>query len=306
MKKWFIVVLIVIIAVTIGIAYKKSSYTKKTVNLKAVKQKQVKSIFGIGEVSAKNIYKVGSQMGGKVLKIFTDTGKYVKKGDLIATIDMVDLPQQLAQNEALLKKSVFEIKVSEQALQTLQPKLKLYEITFNRYSKLYKKGYAAKVEYDNAKSNLDTTLSQIQEAKIKIKSAKEEKHRINKLILSTKEKMARYKIYSPVAGYVITRNVNDKEDVTPAQAIVEIVNPGDVWIRAYIDESLSGKVKKGQKALIVLRSQPSKKIRGFVERVEPVSDKITEERVVDVKFLKIPEPFYINEQAEVYIDADKK
>jgi len=98
--------------------------------------------------------------------------------------------------------------------------------------------------------------------------------------------------------------VQPGQSVPPAFALVKIVDPKTLWIKAWIDERISGKVKVGQKAKIVLRSRETLSYNGVVRRIAAVSDPVTQEREVDVGFEKIPEPFYINEQAEVLITVE--
>ena len=54
-------------------------------------------------------------------------------------------------------------------------------------------------------------------------------------------------------------------------------------------------------AEIVLRSKPSRRIAGRVARIQPESDRVNEERRIEVAFNAIPENFNLGEQAEVYI-----
>ena len=70
---------------------------------------------------------------------------------------------------------------------------------------------------------------------------------------------------------------------------------------AYIDESKAGEIAVGQPAEIVLRSEPSRRIAGRVARIQPESDRVNEERRIEVAFNAIPENFNLGEQAEVYI-----
>jgi multidrug efflux pump subunit AcrA (membrane-fusion protein) len=114
-------------------------------------------------------------------------------------------------------------------------------------------------------------------------------------------KLSRYKIYAPVDGYVILRDATVGQSVVQTQPILKIVKPQEVWVKAYIDERISGAVKVGQKADITLRSQADKTLEGYVARIVPQSDAVTQEREVDVAFEKLPMPFYINEQSEVNI-----
>jgi HlyD family secretion protein len=83
--------------------------------------------------------------------------------------------------------------------------------------------------------------------------------------------------------------------------VFTVINPKSVWILAFIDEAKAGEIAVGQPAQIVLRSQPSRRLDGRVARIQPESDRVNEERRVEVAFATIPEDFNLGEQAEVYI-----
>lgn len=76
-----------------------------------------------------------------------------------------------------------------------------------------------------------------------------------------------------------------------------------MWVQAKIDERISAQIELNQKATITLRSQPDKIYEGVVKRIGAMSDNVTLEREIYIAFEHIPEPFYINEQAEVNIDV---
>ena len=80
-----------------------------------------------------------------------------------------------------------------------------------------------------------------------------------------------------------------------------LIDPKSIWVLAYIDESKAGEIKVGEPAEIALRSQPGQRIAGHVARIEPESDRVNEERKIEVAFEKIPKGINLGEQAEVYI-----
>lgn len=80
-----------------------------------------------------------------------------------------------------------------------------------------------------------------------------------------------------------------------------IVDPRSIWVLAYIDESKAGEIRIGEPVEIVLRSHPNQRLPGRVVRIEPESDRVNEERRVEVAFDSIPEDINLGEQAEVYI-----
>ena len=260
-------------------------------------------VFGIGNVGAKNTYLINAGVGSKILSILTDEGKWVKKGDLLVSMDEVDLPKLLEQAKISVKKAEFALEAAKKGLKGLEVQKRLALITYKRYASLKKQSFASQAEYDKAKADLNEIKSQIEVTKAQISSAKSEIQRAKKNVEALEVKISKYKIYSPVDGFVIAKEAEVSQDVLPNQTILKIVDPKTVWVKTYIDEKISGDIKVGQKATIALRSQKGKKLQGYVKRIVAQSDAVTLEREVDVAFDKVPIPFYINEQAEVVIST---
>ena len=259
------------------------------------------TVFGIGEVDAKDIYSVNAQTSAKILTITKDAGDWVKKGELLVAMDPVDLPQLLQEAKIAVKKASLEHIASKKELQSLVAQKKLALITYKRYAKLKEQSFASQSEYDKAKADLDALNAQIAASKARINSAAAEIVRAQKGVEALSVKLSRYTITAPIDGYVIAREADVAESIAPTMPILKIVDPKTVWIKASIDERISGAIRVGQKAVITLRSQANKKFLGLVKRIAPQSDAVTQEREVDVAFEKLPIPFYMNERAEVLI-----
>ncbi len=262
-------------------------------------------VSGIGNVGAKNIYNITAQTGGRILKIMTDEGKWVKKGDLLIVMDGVDLHTLLSELKATLLKAKYGVITSQKELQNQKAQEIFLQKTFDRYDKLNRKGYVSRAEYDKAKADLQSIKATIQGTISQINAAKEEVKKTIESIKALKIKISRLKIYSPVNGYVISKNAEEQQTVLPTTTILKIVDPKTLWVETNIDESVSSQIKPNQKAKIYLRSNPNKFFLGKVNRIEAVSDPITLEKKIDVSFDKIPEPFFINEQAKVVIETKK-
>ncbi len=291
--------------ITIGLIFYNKVYIPKTTyeTISASKGKIDVEVFGVGNLGAKNIYKISAQTGGKITAMYTDEGKWVKKGDLIVTLDAVDLPQLIQEAKISVKKAGTELIASQKELDSLKAQEVLAQVTYKRYAKLIKQSFASQSEYDKAKADLDVVQAQSKATKARIKSAQIEIIRAKKAVESLEVKYSRFKVYSPVDGYVISKDAEVAQSVTPSQNIYEIVDPKTVWIKAFIDEKLSGNIKLSQRASIVLRSQKDKHFKGSVKRIVAKSDAVTQEKEIDISFDTLPMPFYINEQAEVLIST---
>jgi len=279
----------------------KSTYAK----VSPTKGDMAVEIFGIGNVDAKNIYSLNAQSAAKILTISKDAGEWVKKGELLVEMDPVDLPFLLQEAKISVKKASLELIASQKEVESLMAQKDLASITYKRYEKLKAQSFASQSEYDKAKADLDALDAQIAASKARINSARAEIKRAKKSTEALNEKLSRFKIYAPVDGYIIARDADVQESVVPTQAILKIVDPKTVWIRAYIDEKISGEIALNQEATIRLRSKSDITYKGYVSRIVPQSDGVTGEREVDVMFENLPLPFYINEQAEVEIATQK-
>ena len=262
------------------------------------------SVFGIGELSAERIYGVGTPTGGKILSVETDQGKWIKKGDLIAQIDPVDLQSRIRGATASLKRAELDLQAANQEYKVALTQAALAQSSYDKDLEVYRAKGISSLAYEKSKTEMLTARTQAEIAKSKIASAKTRLTEVNETIKGLQQRLEQMTITSPIDGFVIERNAEPGQSVPPAFTLVKIVDPKTLWAKAWIDERISGKVKVGQRAAITLRSREDAPLEGVVRRIAAVSDPVTEEREVDVGFAKIPKPFYINEQVEVLISIE--
>jgi len=288
-----------------GVVFYNKVYIPKSTYTKIIPSKGDLAIqrFGIGTVDAKEIYTINALSATKIKAINVDEGEWVKKGQLLVVMDSVDLPELLSQAKISVQKAKLEVKASFKDLDALYAQKNLARVTYERYKKLKEKSFASQSEYDKAQADLKAIRAQIAATQAHIASAKQEVLRAQKSVDALTVKLAEYKLYAPVDGYVIAKEASIQESVQPTTPILKIVDPKDVWIKATIDERISGGIHTNQKASITLRSAPKRTFQGYVKRIAAQSDAVTQEREVDVAFTKLPLPFYINEQAEVLIQT---
>ena len=305
MNKRIKYIIIVLLAIVGGFLFYKNVYIVKT-TYKTLSPKVANldiKVFGIGNVSAKDIYSITAQTGGKIISILTDEGQWVKKGDLLITIDPVDMPELVQEMLISVEKTKSELKALIKESESLNAQKELALITYKRYEKLVKQSFVSRSEFDKAKTDLNALTAQLEATLVRIESSKIEVQRTQKNADSLKTKLSRFQIYAPVDGYVISKSAEVAQNVASSTTILKIVDPKTLWIKAYIDEKISGDIKVGQKAEITLRSQSNKQFTGYVKRIVAQSDAVTQEREINVAFDELPIPFYINEQARVTINA---
>ena len=260
-----------------------------------------RTVFGIGEISAEALYPLTAPTGGTLRTLTKDQGDRVTRGEVIAVIDPVDLPERIAATRALLEKARLQTRAAQEAYDALKAKVALAQSDFRRTRQLHRKKFASDAAYDRAKANLDSLTAQLQTSRTQIATAKAQERYTRKSLDALRRQLAHFTLTSPIDGYVLTRDAQVAQTLLPSQPIVTLVDPATLWARVYIDEHVSGALRKGQRATIILRSHPDRPLSGYVARIEPQSDPVTEERIVDVAFDDIPDPCYLKERVEATI-----
>ena len=300
MKKYIIIITIVILG---GLGFYKKVYIPKHTftTTQAIKGSVAIKVNGVGNVGAKNIYKIGSLYGGKILDFGIEEGDYVKQNSLIANIDSVDLQDKIDEQKALKSKLLNDIKSLKADRLSAKVNYDYQNVLFNKNKKLHKLHSISDLDYQKYLTARDSAKLKIVSIDAHVGSLKSQITQVIAVISGLEKKMSHYVIKAPISGYVTKKIVVNYQIIMPNQTLVEIVKPKDVWVQAYIDTRISGNVKLGDSAFIELRSS-DKIYKGKVVNINPINNAITYEREIDIAFNNLPIPFYLEEQATVKID----
>jgi len=115
------------------------------------------------------------------------------------------------------------------------------------------------------------------------------------------QQRANVRLIAPSDGVVSARDAEPGSTVIAGQAVLRVIDPASLWVKLRVDQGRSGGLAQGLKARMVLRSQPHADLAGAVARVELLSDSVTEERIAQMSFNKIPVGVSVGEMAEATI-----
>ncbi|HEX2438745.1 MAG TPA: HlyD family efflux transporter periplasmic adaptor subunit [Methylomirabilota bacterium] len=80
-------------------------------------------------------------------------------------------------------------------------------------------------------------------------------------------RLAETRLFSPIDGVVLHKNMEVGETGSPGAAILTLVDPGDVWLRAYVPETDVGRLKVGQPATIKVDAFAGRVFEGAISEV---------------------------------------
>ncbi len=256
------------------------------------------TVNGVGSVASVNVYKMTPLYGGEISGLTIDIGDYVKKGDLIASIDSVDLKEQINQQKAILKKTHYDIASLVAQKKIAQAKYKYQNDLYRRNKDIQSTiAISSLLKYQNEKELAQLSIESIE---ANIESAKALVEQIKSVISGLEIRVSKYTLYAPSDGYITNKFIANGQIVTPNQPIVELINPIDIIIRAFIDAKESTFVKIGNHTKVKLRSINEIQ-NGQVVKIYPTNHHITQEREIEIKLIDNKEKLYINEQAIVDI-----
>jgi HlyD family secretion protein len=277
MKKFFAVVIAVVVVAGAGLAWWMTRATAQTsFRLDEVKRgRLVATIGSTGTLQPRELVDIGAQVAGPIIFIGKDSntqsgivdwgsvvegpvldssGKVIKPGTVLAQID-----------DALYRAPVnsLEAQVKSAQADLLLKKATLYQANadWNRAQKLFTTGGIAQAEYDQYEATFKVAQANVEVSKANIGVAEAN--------LRTAQTNLNYcTISSPVNGVVVDRRVNVGQTVVASLSapslflIAKDLSKMEVW--ATVNEVDVGKIKVGQDVKFTVDAYPGTVFKGKV------------------------------------------
>ncbi len=257
------------------------------------------ALFGIGSVEARRSYLIGPTAAGRVLRVLVDVGEAVKAGQLLAEMEPLDLEQRTAALDAALERAGSAAVSAEAQLRDVRARKALAEISARRYAELGQKNFVSPSAVEAKQQEQVSAQAGASAAVANLAAARQDMARISAERDGLRQLRNNMRLLAPADGVVVARDAEPGSTLVAGQAAIRLIDPASLWVKMRIDQGRSGGLALGLPAEIVLRSNPSRPLAGKVARLELVSDNVTEERVAQVAFDRIPAGVAVGELAEI-------
>lgn len=257
------------------------------------------TLFGIGTVEARRSYQIGPTVASRVQSVFVDVGEAVKAGQVLAEMDPIDLDQRAAAGAAALARAGSTIAAAEAQRRDAQVRLNLAAANAKRYVDLGKKAFVTRSVVDGKLQEEQSAIAQLNAAEAALAGARQDQLRLAADHDGLLAQRAKSRLLAPVDGVVTARDAEPGSTLVAGQSAVRMVDPASLWIKLRLDQSRSAGLQAGLPARIRLRSQPVDTFPGTVARVDLIADSVTEERLAQVSFERIPPALSVGEIAEI-------
>ena len=248
-----------------------------------------KSVVATGKVTPITKVEVKSKASGIVKKLLVDAGDKVKKGQLLAQLDKVEIEAQVEQSRAALQAAQANLASSEADYERSKvdaegPDVPLLKRAYDRAVGMAQAGVVSESALDDAQKNYQMALNkqnvskaQITVLKAKIAQSKAQVAQDQANLKQLDEQLSYTDIESPLDGVVLSRNVELGDAVSSilvlgssATLVMTLGDTSEVYVKGKVDESDIGKVYLGQPARIKVESFKDKTFNGKVTKISPM------------------------------------
>lgn len=302
-RAWMLVaVLLPLLLVFAWVAFRSGPLAPVRVTVVTVEERAIApALFGIGTVEARYTQRIGPTAPGRVASIAVDVGDRVAAGQLIAVIDPIDLDQRIEAASGSAGRSAALEQAAASQIADASARLALAHSEAARGEALFRGGWLTRAALDQRRQALAGAQAGLAAAQANRSAATLDRGRTGAERAALLEQKANLRLVAPRTGLVVRRLAEPGTTVVAGQAVIEIVDPAELWINARFDQTRASGLAAGLTAKVVLRSQADRSLAGAILRVEPVADAVTEEVMAKVSFDTSAEVPPIGELAEVTV-----
>jgi len=240
-----------------------------------------------GTVISDNQKMITSRFMGFVTEVKVSDGDFVKKGQLLYTIDSKEIDSALVQ----VKLGISQAQLSLQMYQNQYTNVKL---NLERHRRLLEKDMVSKFEVENlalAEQNLanmiDIAKKQVIQAQAQLEEVKNQYRYLN--------------IKAPNNGVVVSTSIKVGEMAMPGIPAIVLSDLSNLKISAEIAEDNLSRIKHGTKVLINIPSQHIQAV-GRVSAIIPASNPMTHTFKIKVSFKNVYNSIYPGMYATIIVN----
>ena len=245
-RNWFIILGVIALAIIVLIIVKatKSSNKELSIRTHVVGSYTVENtVTATGTIEPVETVEVGTQVSGKVEKIYVDFNDVVKKGELLAELDKLTLNQSVSRAKA--------------SLTSAESQLNYAKLTYDRTKQLFESNAA--------------TLAAFQEAENTYTQAQMSKRNAQASYDQALVDLSYAEIYSPIDGVVLDRAVEVGQTVAASFSTPTLFTIAKdltkMQVEAAVDEADIGQVKIGQRVSFTVDAYTYETFDGTVNQI---------------------------------------
>jgi HlyD family secretion protein len=205
-------------------------------------------ISATGTLKGLNTVEVGAEVSGRITRVFVDFNDSVKRGQVLAEID----PEQLT---ASLEEAKAQLAAAQASIAQAKATLVESEQSAARAEQQSKQGLVSQRELESAVAARERARAQLASSTASATVA-------NATLKSSKSRLEKTQILSPIDGIVLSRLVESGQTVTAGFTTPVLFKLAEdlkqMSLYVYIDEADIGRAREGQRASFTVDAYPER------------------------------------------------
>ncbi len=232
---------------------------------------------GSGQIKAVNSATLSTRMMGHVESLPVKIGQNVRKGDLLISINNVDLRAKKAQVEASITEA---------------------QVAFNNAKKDYERFQNLFNENSASQKELDDMTARYEMAKARLEAANQMKNEVN-------SQFAYANIRAPFSGVVTNTYIDEGDMANPGVPLVSMESPGGFEVEAKVAENNISAIEVGTKAHVSVKALDTT-ITGKVSELSASAQNTGGQYIMKVLLDKTEAKILSGMYATVRLEAEKE
>lgn len=278
------------------------------------------AVVASGRVRTPLRIEVASQITGRIATVAVREGDTVAAGQLLLQFDAAEWQAGVAQARATLAQAESRLRqigeaglpLAEQSLSQAEATFRQAERHYQRVGELVAKGFYSPAQLDDAQRARDVAASQLQTARIQVannrgegievKLARSAIDQARAALAVAEARLAYATLQAPVAGRVLTRNVEPGDTAQPGKMLLTLAPSGETELTAQIDEKNFGLLSLGQQAQVSADAYPGERFVAQLIYIAPAID--AQRGSVEIRLGVAQPPAYLRHEMTVSIDIE--
>jgi len=229
-----------------------------------------------GTIEARTV-NVGSLAGGRVARVLIDEGSQVTAGQLIAQLETETVDRQIAEQQAAIQASQANLAKAVNGprpaeIAKAQATAANDEQNREHQLALFHYGIISKQLYDDAATRAKTSADDLRllqqgTRKEDIAVARAQTEQQQRHLAELLKQRSEADVKSTVNGVVQSFGLRPGDIVAPNQAVAEILESDQLWVRIFVPETMLGLVKVGMPVKVRTDTYPNEWFPGHVANV---------------------------------------
>ena len=218
----------------------------------------INTISSAGTVKPSNFVDVGAQVSGQLEKLYVEVGDVVEEGQILAEIDA-------RSQQSRVDASRSAIEAQEAQIASRRASLELARTNKERQERLMAANATSQQDYDTAVANLANAEASLIQLEKQIQQSRAS-------LLSDETELEYTRIYAPLAGTVVSIEMNEGRTLNANQNAPTILRIADLTlmtVEAEISEADIGSLKKGMEIYFTTLSGGTRRWTGELRQILP-------------------------------------